>query len=73
MTLADQLADARRQLHLLLTGQAATVFVDQNGERVEFRPANAPRLSAYVADLERQLAGQARPTAYKLSTSKGLQ
>ncbi|MEO1678009.1 MAG: gpW family head-tail joining protein [Pseudomonadota bacterium] len=72
MTLTEQLEDARKQLHLLLTGQAATVFVDQSGERVEFRPATASRLAAYVRDLERQLAGHGRPARVNTTSSKGL-
>ena len=47
-------------------------FVDPNGERVEFRPASAPKLAAYIADLERQLAGRTRPAELKTRTSKGL-
>jgi hypothetical protein len=61
MTLAEQLADARDQYHKLVTGQAARVFVDQNGERIEYAPANAPRLAAYIASLERQLGTGATP------------
>ncbi len=54
-TVAEQLADAEQQYHLLLTGRATRVFVDQNGERVEYVAANASRLSAYIADLRRKL------------------
>lgn len=57
MTLEEQLADAQAQYHLLVTGQAAKVYVDQNGERVEYVAANASRLAAYIAKLERQIAG----------------
>lgn len=46
MSPSEQLEDARQQLHLLLTGQQARVFVDQNGERVEFTPASAGKLAA---------------------------
>lgn len=53
--LETRLADAEAQLHLLLTGQAARVFVDQNGERIEYAVANANRLQAYIAELKRQL------------------
>lgn len=55
MQLETWLADARQQQHLLLTGQAAKVFVDQNGERVEYQMASAQRLAAYIAELERKL------------------
>jgi hypothetical protein len=50
-----RLADAEAQLHLVLTGQAARVFVDQNGERIEYTSANSTRLSAYIAELKRLL------------------
>ncbi|MCE8012881.1 gpW family protein [Billgrantia desiderata] len=59
MTLTEKLADAEHKYHLLLTGQAARVVVDQTGERVEFTAANAGRLAAYIADLKRQLGGTA--------------
>lgn len=71
-SLTELLEEARKCLHLLLTGQQATVLVDQNGERIEYRAANAGRLAAYISDLERQLAGQPRPTAYRFQTSKGI-
>lgn len=59
MTLQEQLDEAKAQYHLLVTGQAARVFVDQNGERIEYVAANAPRLAAYIDRLERQVAGTA--------------
>ena len=55
MTLEEQLADAKAQYHLLVTGQAAKVYVDQNGERVEYVAANAARLAAYISGLENQI------------------
>ena len=36
----------------LRMGTAPRVFVDQNGERVEFAVANADRLRAYVMELK---------------------
>lgn len=36
----------------LMSGKAVRVLVDQNGERVEFTPANAARLAAYIIDLQ---------------------
>lgn len=38
-----------------MIGQSARVVVDQNGERVEYTPANSTKLSAYINDLKRQL------------------
>jgi hypothetical protein len=73
VTLADQLTEARAAYHRLQLGEAAVTFVDQNGERVEFRPTPAPKLAAYIADLERQLARRSRPASLKVTTSKGLQ
>lgn len=52
MTYDQTLADARAKYHALLTGTLAKVFVDQNGERIEYNAANAPRLAAYIAQLE---------------------
>ena len=57
MTLQEQLDEAKAQYHLLVTGRAARVFVDQNGERAEYVAANALRLASYIDRLERQIAG----------------
>lgn len=57
----DKLDAARAAYHNLMTGAAARVIVDQNGERVEFVVANAPRLAAYIAQLEAQCAAGAKP------------
>ena len=53
--LETRLADAEAQLHLINTGQAAKVFVDQNGERVEYIAANVNRLKAYIYGLQVKL------------------
>lgn len=58
----ENLADAKKQYHLLVTGQAAAVFVDQNGERVEFRPASAHKLRSYIRELEQKLGSSQRPS-----------
>ena len=39
----------------LMSGKAVRVLVDQNAERIEFTPANASRLAAYIVDLQTQL------------------
>ena len=59
----SRLADAQEALHLLLTGQSPRVFVDQNGERVEYATANAPRLRAYINEMKTALGltGQTGP------------
>lgn len=51
-----QLDDARASYHSLLTGTAARVIVDQNGERVEFVAANRGALYAYIQQLEGEIA-----------------
>ncbi|MEM1430017.1 MAG: gpW family head-tail joining protein [Pseudomonadota bacterium] len=55
MTPEEQLADAKAKYHLLVTGQLAKVYVDENGERVEFTSANSSKLLAYIERLERQI------------------
>jgi len=70
-TTVEQLAEARAAYHRLLIGEAALVYVDQNGERIEYTRASAPRLAAYIVDLERQIAGQSRPAVITFKTSKG--
>ena len=50
--MVDNLTDARVQYHDLITGKAARVVVDQNGERVEFVAANSQKLYLYIQQLE---------------------
>lgn len=57
MTAQEKLDDAKAQYHLLLTGQQAKVYVDQNGERVEYTQANRGALLTYIQRLEREVAG----------------
>ena len=57
LTPQEQLAAAQAALHDLLLGQSARVFVDQNGERVEYTPANRGALQAYVQQLKMEVAG----------------
>lgn len=58
MTLAEQLADAKAAYHELLVGRSARVFVDQNGERVEYTAANRADLRKYIQELEAEIAGK---------------
>jgi hypothetical protein len=58
--LQQWLTEAEKAYRLLVTGQQAKVLVDQNGERIEFVAANAPRLLAYIDSLKAQLG--AAPT-----------
>ena len=67
LTTAQQLADAQDKYHKLQTGQLARVFVDQNGERVEFTAANRQALYRYILSLQAIIAGDstaARPKAF---------
>lgn len=52
--LLDQAKDAR---HKLVTGRLARVFMDQNGERVEYTATRLSDLDKYIAQLEAQVAG----------------
>ncbi len=49
------LAEARLAYHQLNMGQRAKVFVDQNGERIEYEGSTRGQLLAYIRELERQL------------------
>lgn len=72
---AQRLRDAEKALHDLVMGQQAQVFIDQNGERVEFTPTTVPRLRAYVRELSTVLGkvplSGAIPTTLTFTTSKG--
>lgn len=62
MTKAEQLADAEAQYHLLVTGQMAKVFVDQNGERVEYQHADRNALLKYINTLKAEIAAASGKT-----------
>jgi hypothetical protein len=51
-TSAEQLQQAKDAKHKLVTGQLARVFMDQNGERVEYTSTNIDMLNRYIAELE---------------------
>lgn len=51
----ERLASAESALHNLMCGESARVFVDQNGERVEYAVANAARLRSYIFELRVKL------------------
>jgi hypothetical protein len=59
-TNAELLAEARTARHNLVTGKLARVFMDQNGERVEFTETNMAKLDSYIAGLESEIAGTRR-------------
>lgn len=54
-TLAEQLAEAQAAYHDLQIGKAVRVFVDQNGERLEYTSANRSALLVYINDLKAQI------------------
>lgn len=51
------LSQAETAYHNLMSGMAAKVYVDQNGERVEYSMQKASDLKAYIAQL-RALLGK---------------
>ncbi len=53
--LEEYLAEAKAAMHKVMVGKTARVFVDQNGERVEYAFTNADKLRAYIMSLESQL------------------
>ena len=55
----QRLAAAELAYDRLMSGKAPRVLVDGNGERIEFTPANAGRLAAYILELQ-TLLGIAR-------------
>jgi hypothetical protein len=67
LSLQQRLDEARTQYHLLVTGRQARVFVDSNGERLEFTAANRQGLLTYIQQLEAELAGEgpSGPSSYR--------
>jgi hypothetical protein len=55
VVLEARLLDAETKYHALMTGSQLKVFVDQNGERMEYNSASALQLSKYISELKRQL------------------
>lgn len=49
------LGEAETAYHQLNMGIRAKVFVDQNGERIEYEGSTRGQLLAYINDLKRQL------------------
>lgn len=58
-----RIKQAEKAAHSLYIGQAVRVFVDQNGERVEYFKADLSALNKYIADLKASLPG-APPVRY---------
>lgn len=55
-TLQEQLTLATAAYSRLISGGAATVYVDQNGERIEYQTGSAPRLLTWIYTLQSQIA-----------------
>ncbi len=64
-TTAQLLEQARDARHKLVTGQLARVFMDQNGERVEFNKTTIGDLESYIRQLELQLDPTLGASFYK--------
>ena len=56
LTDAERLVDAETALHELNVGRSARVFVDQNGERLEYTAANRGALRTYIEELKAKIA-----------------
>ena len=56
-TTQQKLDQAKEAKHKLATGQLARVFMDQNGERVEFTTTNMGQLDRYIAELQAEIGG----------------
>jgi hypothetical protein len=55
LLLKARLKEAEESLHNLNMGIMARVFVDQNGERIEYGPTNAAGLNKYIYTLKLEL------------------
>ncbi len=51
----DRLTEAEDALHALVIGRSARVFVDQNGERIEYTSINRAGLVTYIDSLKAEL------------------
>lgn len=50
-----QLADARSAYHSLMTGTRVQLFLDQNGEKVQYTTATRADLYSYIQELQSKL------------------
>lgn len=55
VVLKRRLDEAEDAYHQLMMGGVARVFVDQNGERIEYNTQSSRALSAYIDTLKTQL------------------
>lgn len=64
--LEKRLIEAESAMHDVAIGGMARVFVDQNGERIEYGPTNMGQLNKYIFGLKAELgvvSGPAEPWA----------
>lgn len=54
-TLRQRLAEAEQALHDLTIGGGLASLRDASGRQINYTPADAPRLSVYIAGLKKQL------------------
>lgn len=59
LTVQQKLDAAQAAYESLISGGSARVFVDQNGERIEYNPGSAPRLYSYILTLQSMLTSGA--------------
>jgi hypothetical protein len=64
-TNAQLLQEAKDAKHKLVTGKLARVFMDQNGERVEFNKTNIADLDSYISQLEAAVNPSAAKSLYR--------
>jgi len=55
LTLQQRLDAAEDAYDLLMIGKTATVYADADRSRIEYKPADAPRLAAYIRSLKFQI------------------
>lgn len=55
-TLQERLTEAETALHDALIGKSVREIRDSNGESIAYTAVNTAKLSAYIADLKRQVS-----------------
>lgn len=60
LTIDEKIEQAETAYHELMTGRLARVYVDRNGERIEYTSANAGRLRAYIESLKNEKNSKSR-------------
>ena len=68
----QRLAEAEAAYHALSLGRAVVEVRDSNGELVKYGPASLSALTAYIAELRRQITGVGLPKTIRFHTSKGV-